>query len=69
MIFYTCVGKTKHYIEFHEKEFPFDEVKKRIRDCKRFRKKGDKFVIIGRNHYILCESRENTIFVINAKRK
>ncbi len=69
MVFFTEGRKTEHYKEFHERDFPFEEVMQIIEAQKIFKKKGDKFVIETNNTYILFEVKDKILYIINAKRK
>lgn len=70
MVYYTKIKKTKHYIEYHEKGVHWHEVIKVILNShKNIKKKGSRLEIETKNCYILCKLKENTLYIINAKRK
>ncbi len=70
MVYFTGIRKTKHYKENHERDVPMFEVIKIIKENpKNIRKKGTKFVIDDKNVYILFKIKDNTLYIINAKRK
>ena len=68
MVYFTEIKKTKHYIEEHEQEVPWNKVMELIFTTKNPRKKGDKFEIEKDGYYVLFEIKENKLYVINAKR-
>ncbi len=64
------IKKSKHYIQEHEKQFPWSEVVRIIlTETKRRRRKGNKIEIETERYYVLCELKGNILWVINAKRK
>ena len=70
MVFFKGIRKTRHYIENHEDKFPWGDVVEVIfTSSKNMRKKGDKIEIETQKHYILCEIKDQVLWVINAKRK
>ncbi len=69
MIFHTRIRKTLHYKLFHERAVPFDEVIRILYSTKSQRKKGDKIVVDTGEIYLLCRLKNNTLYIINAKRK
>ncbi|MFA6072809.1 MAG: hypothetical protein WC758_01720 [Candidatus Woesearchaeota archaeon] len=69
MVYFTSIQPTKHYIEEHEKDVPWDDVVEIILFTKNPRKKEDKFEIENTKYYILFKIENNTLYVINAKRK
>ena len=68
MVYFTGIKKTKHYIEEHEQNVPWDKVVELIFTTKDPRKKGDKFEIQKDGYYVLFEIKNNKLYVINAKR-
>lgn len=68
-MYFKAIRKTEHYKENHEHSFPWSEVIKIIMTTKNPRKKNDKIEIETSSHYILCEQKDNTLWVINAKHK
>jgi hypothetical protein len=66
-MYFKAIRKTEHYKENHEYSFPWSEVVEIIMAAKNPRKKDYKIEIETENHYILCEIKENTLWVINAK--
>ncbi|MBI2208148.1 hypothetical protein HYU50_01510 [Candidatus Woesearchaeota archaeon] len=69
MVYFTEIKPTKHYIEEHEKEVPWDKVVEIILTTKNPRKKGNKFEIEKEGYYILFEIKNNVLYVINAKKQ
>ena len=66
---FTSVRKTEHYKQFHEGQVPWSKVIEIILlSSKKMRKKGDKLEIETDEYYILCELKDNVLWVINAKR-
>lgn len=64
---FNSIRKTDHYKEHHEKNFPWSKVIEIILSTKNKRKKGKKIEIKTKNYYLLCELRDNVLWVINAK--
>ena len=64
---FNNIRKTNHYKENHEKNFPWSKVIEIILTTKNPRKKGDKIEIKTGKHFILCELKNNILWVINAK--
>ena len=63
------IRKTEHYKQYHEENFPWSEVISIIfQSSKNMKKKGNKIEIETGAYYILCEIRDQTLWVINAKR-
>jgi len=66
-LYFTKIKKTKHYEEEHEKEVPWSKVVEVILTSKQKKKRGDVIEIYDKDYYIICEIREQTLYVINAK--
>ena len=67
---FNSIKKTEHYRQNHEENFSWDEVVRIIfQSSKNMKKKGNKIEIETRNYYILCEIKDKTLWVINAKRR
>ena len=66
-MYFKGIRKTEHYILYHEKEVPWSKVIEIILTTKSKRKKGNK-IEIENGYYLLCEIKNNTLYVINAKR-
>lgn len=66
-MFFKSIRKTKHYKVYHEKNFPWSKVIEIILTAKNRRKKRDKIEIKAKHYYILCELKDNILWVINAK--
>lgn len=64
---FNDIRKTDHYKLYHEKQVPWNKVIEIILNTKSKRKKGNK-VEIKNGYYILCEIRDDILYVINAKR-
>jgi len=70
MAYFREIRKSGHYRKFHEESVPWSEVVYTIFSAsKRMRKKGGRIEITDRKHYVLCELKGKTLWVINAKRK
>jgi len=67
MVHFTDIRRTQHYIEYHEREVPWHVVVEIILTTKNKRKKGKKIEIETEKHHVLCELKENILWVINAK--
>lgn len=68
MVYFKRLKKTRHYIEYHEQQFPWLEVVKIIRETKNPRRKEDKFEIKTEKYYVLFGMKNKKVYVINAKR-
>ena len=69
MLFHS-IRKTEHYKTYHEESFPWSEVVGvMLQSSKNMKKKGNKIEIETRKYYILCELKDQTLWVINAKRR
>lgn len=68
MVYFKEIKSTEHYKNEHEREVPFDKVIELILSTKNPRKKDNKFEIEKEGYYILFEIKDNTLYVINAKR-
>lgn len=68
MVYFTSIEPTKHYLEEHQREVPWDEVVEVILTTKNPRKKGNKFEIEKDGYYILFEIKDKVLYVINAKK-
>jgi beta-galactosidase beta subunit len=66
-MYFKAIRKTEHYKENHECSFPWSEVVEIIMAAKNPRKKEGKIEIETENRYILCEMKDNILWVINAK--
>ncbi|GBE20284.1 hypothetical protein BMS3Abin17_01022 [archaeon BMS3Abin17] len=66
-MYFRSIKKTKHYKEHPEQNFPWSKVIGIILTAKNKRKKEDKIEIKTKNHYILCQLKNNILGVINAK--
>lgn len=64
---YRSIRKTEHYKTHHEKHFPWSKVIEIILTTKIKRRKGDEIQIKTKNHYILCQLKDDILWVINAK--
>ena len=69
-MYFKAIRKDEHYIKEHERNVPWSEVVTVIlKSAKNMRKKGSKIEIENKGYYILCEIRNQDLYVINAKRK
>jgi hypothetical protein len=69
MVYFTRIMPSRHYIENHEKDVPWDVVVNIIFLTKNPRKKGNNFEIEKDGYYLLFEIKDKTLYVINAKVK
>ena len=68
-MFFTSIKKAEHYKEHHEENVPWSEVVNVIsQSLKLMKKKGNKIEIETKKYYVLCEVKDKTLWVINAKR-
>ena len=68
MVYFIEILPTKHYLDEHQKDVPWDKVIEIIFSTKNPRKKGDKFEIEKQDYYILFKIENKVLYVINAKR-
>ena len=68
MVYFKEIKSTEHYKQEHERDVPWHTVIEIILSTKNPRKKGDKFEIENENYYVLFEIKDNTLYVINAKK-
>ena len=68
MVYFTKIEPTRHYLEEHQREVPWQKVVEIIFTTKNPRKKGDVFEIEQENYYILFKIENKVLYVINAKR-
>ncbi len=67
-MYFKEIRKTDHYKDNHECFVPWSKVIEIILTAKNPRKKEEnKIEIITDNYYILCELKDNILWVINAK--
>ena len=67
---FKSIKKTEHYKKYHQDDVPWSEVIAVIfAASKNMRKKGNGIEIATDRYYILCELKNQTLYVINAKRK
>lgn len=67
-VHFTEIRPTKHYLEHHSDDVPWDEVVGIILTTKNPRKKGDTFEIEEGHRYVTFTIRDGVLWVINAKR-
>lgn len=68
MVYFKKIKRTRHYIDYHEQQFPWLDVSGIIYGTKNPKRKGDKFEIKTEKYYILFGMKKKTVYVINAKR-
>ena len=66
-MYFKAIRKTEHYKENHEKDFPWSRVIEIILTARNPRKNDNKIEIKTDKYYILCELKDNILWVINAK--
>jgi len=67
MVYFTSIRPTKHYLEEHQKDVPWEKVVEIIFSTKNPRKKGEVFEIEKEGCYILFKIEKHILYVINAK--
>jgi len=65
---FACIEPTEHYTREHEKDVPWHKVIEIIFTTKNPRKKDNKYEIEKDGYYVLFEIRNQTIYIINAKK-
>lgn len=68
MVYFTDIRPTKHYLEEHVRNVPWDKVVEIIFTTKNPRKKRDNFEIENEGYYILFKIENKVLYVINAKK-
>ena len=63
------IKRSDHFEQYHKGVLAWSDVVRLIYTIKNKRKKGDKIEIEDDKFYILCELKENILYVINVKRK
>ncbi len=69
MVYFTRIKPTRHYLEEHQDDVPWEKAVEIIFTTKNPRKKGSKFEIEKDGYYLLFEIKNNTAHVINAKKR
>ncbi len=69
MVYFIDIQPTRHYLEEHSKDVPWDKVLEILFTTKNPKRKGTKFVIEKEGYYVLFEIKNNVLYVINAKKK
>jgi len=68
-MYWEEIRKSEHFEEYHKGTLAWNDVITLIYKIKSKRKKGNKLEIEDDKFYILCELKENILYVINVKRK
>ncbi|MBI2507458.1 hypothetical protein HYV89_00725 [Candidatus Woesearchaeota archaeon] len=68
-MYWKEVRRTEHFDQYHKGTLAWSEVVRLIHKIKNKRKKGDKIEIEDNKFYLLCELKEDILYVINVKRK
>lgn len=68
-MYWKEIRKTEHFETYHKGILAWSDVLRLIYEIKNKRKKGNKIEIENKIFYILCELRENILYVINVKKK
>jgi len=68
MVYFTRIEPTAHYQDEHQENVAWEKAVEIILATKNPRKKGDKFEIEKDGYYVLFEVKNNTAYVINAKK-
>lgn len=68
IVYFKDIRPTDHYIQFHEKDVPWNKVLEIVFETKSKRKKGNKIEIEIKGFYLLCELKDDILYVINAKK-
>ena len=69
MVYFREIRKTKHYIEHHEYEVPWQKVVEIIFTVNNPRRNGETFEIEDKQNYLVFKIEKGILSVINAKRK
>ena len=68
-MYWEDIKRSDHFEKYHKGTLAWSDVVHLIYTIKNKRKKGDKIEIEDDKFYILCELKENILYVINVKRK
>ena len=68
MVYFTEIKPSKHYLEHHAKDVPWNKVVDIIITAKDPRKKGGKYEIQTEDYYLLFQIKDCVLEVINAKK-
>jgi len=68
-MYWKEIRRSEHFKNSHEGTLAWSDVVRLIYTIKNKRKKGSKLEIEDERFYILCELKENILFVINVKCK
>ena len=68
-MYWKEIRRTKHFEENHRRVLAWSDIVYLIYKIKNKRKKGNKIEIEDNKFYILCEIKDNILYVINVKRK
>jgi hypothetical protein len=69
MPYFTSVQPTQHYLKYHLKDIPPEEVTKILLETKNPRKNGDIYQIETDKYFIVFAIKNAVAYIINAKRK
>ncbi len=68
-MYWKEIKKSEHFEQYHKGTLAWNDVITLIYKIKNKRKKGDKLEIEDDKFYILCELKDQILYVINVKRK
>jgi len=68
-MYWKEIRRTEHFDKYHKGNLCWSDVVQLIYTIKDKRKKGNKIEIEDNRFYILCEVKNNILYVINVKRK
>ena len=68
-MYWEEIRRSNHFEQYHKGTLAWSDIVRLIYTIKNKRKKGDKIEIEDDKFYILCELKENILYVINVTRK
>lgn len=68
-MYFKAIKRSKHFETHHKATLAWSDVIRLIYTIKNKRKKGNKVKIEDNKFYILCELKDEVLYVINVKRK
>ena len=68
-MYWKEIRQSEHFKQYHKDILAWSDIVKLLFLIKNKRKKGSKIEIENNKFYILCEIKNNVLYVINVKRK
>ena len=68
-MYWKEIRRSEHFESFHQGKLAWSDIVRLLYTIKNKRRKGDKLEIEDNKIYILCELKDNILYVINVKTK